>query len=86
MNNKYCIIFFFNGWVCVSPTILNTFKLLNENGYNVIILTTKNDYSEVNGYNLTNIIYFKRFKHKFPFLVKIYDFLRVMIRRFFMLF
>lgn len=42
--NRGCFIFFYEGYVGISPTIVNTAKVLSENGYIITIYGTKNDY------------------------------------------
>lgn len=42
--NRGCFIFFYEGYVGISPTLVNTAKVLSENGYIITIYGTKNDY------------------------------------------
>ncbi|WP_017721975.1 hypothetical protein [Kamptonema formosum] len=48
--SKVCSIFFFEGYVGVAPTIVNTSKILDSSGYYVTIYGNKNDCSTSPGY------------------------------------
>jgi glycosyltransferase involved in cell wall biosynthesis len=60
--SKVCSIFFFEGYVGVAPTIVNTSKILDSSGYYVTIYGNKNDYSTSPGYlgDKVKIIYFRK--------------------------
>jgi hypothetical protein len=59
--NNLCSIFFYEGYVCVAPTIINLAKSLNNHGYSVKIYATKTQFTNVEkiGDN-TTVTYFKK--------------------------
>ncbi|BAZ17423.1 hypothetical protein NIES4071_93010 [Calothrix sp. NIES-4071] len=57
--NKFCCIFFYEGYVGVAPTVINLAKSLSAQKYSVTIYATKNDYPQIDLANDNiNIIYF----------------------------
>lgn len=42
--NKRVVIFFWDGWLSVSPSMINTILLLHKNGYEVDCITRFLDY------------------------------------------
>jgi glycosyltransferase involved in cell wall biosynthesis len=70
--NKSCFIFFYEGYVGVSPTVANTTKILAQNGYLVNIYGTKNKYPAPGDLgDEVKIFYFKKGANKLQFLKKI---------------
>lgn len=67
-NINYCSIFFFEGYIGVSPTIINLVYFLQKRGYNITIFTRKNVYeSPENLGEKVNIKYFKTLNNVFFF-------------------
>ncbi len=79
--NRGCSIFFYEGYVGISPTIVNASKVLSENGYAVTIYGTKNDYPPPGDLgDRVQILYFRKaarilaaLKKKWPEIVPVLE-------------
>lgn len=59
--NNFCSIFFYEGYVCVAPTIISLSKSLNNHGYSVNIYATKTQFNNIEkiGDNTTVTYFYK---------------------------
>ena len=62
--NNFCSIFFYEGYVCVAPTIINLSKSLNNHRYLVNIYATKTQFTNIEKIgNSTIVTYFHKVSH-----------------------